>query len=115
MVNCFEIMLGKFQVQPLLEADSVFGPIIYSIYNVCIIFILLTMFVSIINDSFKIIREDSKKQDYEMFEYMRDRIKSFFDKKTENTIVYKDQIEYLTNKIDDLLLLANDVKNSLFF
>ena len=115
MVNCFEIMLGKFQVQPLIEADSFFGPIIYCTYNVCIIFFLLTMFVSIINDSFKIIREDSKKQDYEMFEYMRDRIKSFFDKKDENMIVYKDQIEYLTDKIDDLLLLANDVKNYLFF
>ena len=115
MVNCFEIMLGKFQVQPLLQADSLFGPIIYCTYNVCIIFILLTMFVSIINDSFKIIREDSKKQDYGMFEYMRDKIKSFFERKNENTIVYKDQIEYLTDKIDDLLLLVNDVKNSLFF
>jgi hypothetical protein len=115
MVNCFEIMLGKFQVQPLLQADSFFGPIIYCTYNVCIIFVLLTMFVSIINDSFKIVREDSKKQDYEMFEYMRDRVKSFFEKKKENTIVYKDQIEYLTDKIDDLLLLVNDVNNFLFF
>jgi hypothetical protein len=115
MVNCFEIMLGKFQVQPLLQADSLFGPIIYCTYNVCIIFVLLTMFVSIINDSFKIVREDSKKQDYEMFEYMRDRVKSFFEKKKENTIVYKDQIEYLTDKIDDLLLLVNDVNNFLFF
>ena len=34
MSTCFDIMLGKFQVQPLLQADSTFGPIFYCIYNI---------------------------------------------------------------------------------
>ena len=58
------------------------------------------------------VRELSNKHYYEMFEYMWDKLRGYFDKKNENTIVYKDQLEYFTDKIDDLLLLANDVRSN---
>ena len=110
MATCFEIMLGKFRVQPLLEADSTFGPIFYVIYNTFIIFVLLTVFISIINDSFKIVRERSKKQNYGMFDYIQDFILARKIENTrkcdgevnENQQIYKDQIEYLGDKVDDL-------------
>ena len=81
MTTCFQIMLGKFQVQMLLEANPVFGPIFYFFYNSFTIFILLTVFISIINDSFKMVREKSRSQNYEMLDYIRDFI---FGRKNEN-------------------------------
>ena len=55
------------------------------------------------------VRELSNKHDYEMFEYMWEKLGGYFDKKNEtaknttNEIVYKAQLEYFTHKIDDLL------------
>jgi hypothetical protein len=113
MTTCFQIMLGKFQVQTLLEANPVFGSIFYFLYNSFTIFILLTVFISIINDSFKVIREKTRSQKYETLDYNRDFL---FGRKNENmgindeTImenqnVYKDQIEYFSDKIDELLII----------
>jgi hypothetical protein len=113
MTTCFEIMLGKFQVEKLLEANSLFGPIFYVFYNIVIIFIFLTILISIINSSFKVVHRRSKKETCEMFQYIKDDL---FAKKNENMvstvnqIVYKDHIEYLNNKIDDLLIVINDVR-----
>ena len=120
--TCFDIMLGKFSVGQLIEADNKFGPIIYSIYNVVIIFILLTVFITIINDSFKIVRQNVKKDKNgsSIANYMRKQAASLF--RTRNNDYdgvcltnsrrqsYKDYISYLTYKVDELLYLVNDVR-----
>jgi hypothetical protein len=119
MTTCFEIALGKFQMKPLLDSDSFFGPIFYTLYNVLIVFILLTMFISIINDSFKSIRTRSKKNSYEIIDYIRDYVfgkknKNMIESgKKSNEIVYKDQVEYLNDKVEELLLILNDVNKLL--
>ena len=83
MATCFDIMLGKFQVDSLLRTDPLFGPIFYFIYNVFIVFILLTMFISIINDSFIRVRENTRNQGNEskLLTYLSDRFKHIFRKK----------------------------------
>ncbi len=74
---------------------------------------MLTVFISIINDSFKVVREKTRSQKYEMLDYIRDFI---FGRKNENMRtnrenqnVYENQIEYFSGKIDELLIIINEV------
>ena len=120
MKTCFEIMLGNFEVDPLVQTDPVLGRIIYMFYNVFIVFIMLTVFISIINDSFKTVRNRSKKRDYKMSQYLFDKFYSLFSKKNayevkvntcqKSDIIYKDQIEYLAEKVENLLTTLDEVK-----
>ncbi len=118
MTTGFDIMLGKFRVESLLIADSTFGPIFYALYNIYIVFVLLTVFISIINASFKVVREDSKKQDYHMVNFIKrklgiknERLNSDSQQKDFNPTnkVYKDHVSYFPEKMDQLLSVINDV------
>ena len=119
MTTCFDILLGKFHVDSLLVADSTFGPIFYFIFNVYVIFILITIFVSIINESFKVVREDSKKQDYHMINFLKNKL-GIKDERlshsnqeknlTSTDKVYKDHLDFLPDKMDQLLNIINDVR-----
>ena len=122
MVTAFEIMLGKFKLDSLLTADSLFGPIFYCFYNIFIVFILLTMFISIINESFKIVRINTKNKeyDYNLLNFISKKFgfkeKSIGDQlivqpTSSNRKIYKDHVTYFGDKIDELLILANDVSS----
>jgi hypothetical protein len=124
MTTCFQIMLGKFQVDPLVQANSFFGPLLFSIYNIFIVFILLNMFVSIINDTFAAVRNDVDKQadDYQMVKFIRNKLKTLvgIDNSNEtsdrnpildaNNNLYKDQFAYLPEKVDELLYALSEVR-----
>ena len=124
MTTCFDILLGKFRVHSLLEVDSFFGPIYYFIYNIFIVFVLLTMFISIINDSFKIIRETTGKHeyDYNLVNYFRKKF-GFKTNKAQNAtnshenlnFTYRDHSSYFGDQIDELLILSNEVRELLKF
>ena len=123
MSTCFEIMLGKFHVDPLIQANSFFGPLLFAIYNVFIVFILLNMFISIINNSFEAVRKNAEKQadDYKMFGFLKKIIKSFFGFKNDTVVHnpvldlnnnrYMDHLSHLPDKIDDLLFSLSEVNN----
>jgi hypothetical protein len=126
MVTGFQIMLGKFQLDSLIEADSTFGPIFYCFYNICIVFILLTMFISIINESFKIVRKSTKNKeyDYNLVNFIRNKFK-FKNKdiqdefkiqpNSSNKMEYKDHITYFGDKVDELLIIINDVSYCFYY
>jgi polycystin 1L2 len=126
MVTGFQIMLGKFQLDSLVEADSTFGPIFYCFYNICIVFILLTMFISIINESFKIVRKSTKNKeyDYNLVNFIRNKFK-FKNKdiqdefkiqpNSSNKMEYKDHITYFGDKVDELLIIINDVSYCFYY
>jgi hypothetical protein len=112
-------MLGKFNVDYLLTEDSTFGPILYCLYNIFIVFILLTMLISIINESFKVVRMNTKNKeyDYHLINFVRSKI--MFKTKYElihptcsNKKIYKDHVEYLNDKIEELLSALNNVSFS---
>ena len=120
MSTCFEIMLGKFSVDPLVKANSFFGPVLFSLYNIFIVFILLNMFVSIINDTFSLVRSDVAKQldDYQMVNFICRKLKKLINSEDSFTQVtgidgvnhlYKDQVSYLPDKLDELLHTISDV------
>ena len=113
--TCFEIMLGKYNVNEILDADPILGPILYAIYNLIMIPILIPMLISIINDSFKIVREETKNKeyDYDMVNNLNKKIKKLFIRRMEpdsnDEVVYKDQFMSLNDKFDELLQLVNKV------
>jgi polycystin 1L2 len=127
MTTCLEIMLGKFQVDPLVKAHAFFGPLLFSLYNIFVVFILLNMFISIINDTFSAVRNDAEKQadDYHMVNFIVSKLKLWTgignnddeDGLAYNPVLdanknsYKDQITYFPEKIDELLYILSEVRN----
>ena len=55
MTTCFEILMSKILSTSTTGRRFNLGPIFYVLYNIFMIFILLTMLISIFDDSFKMV------------------------------------------------------------
>ena len=73
MYTCFQIILGKFNAGLIYEAESVFAPFIFVSYNICVVFVMINIFVSILIESFNLVREDQQldEEDPELFDYLK--------------------------------------------
>ena len=119
METTFAIMLGKFDVNPLLMADKVFGPVLFAFYNLMIVLISLNIFISLITDSFVQVRKDSDKlsNEFEIVEYLTARIRRYFGKNggvmDESSLKkpeqYKDNVNLFPNKVQVLLMTLDSV------
>ncbi|VDO02566.1 unnamed protein product [Rodentolepis nana] len=71
MQTSFQIVLGKFDVKGMYEREPILGPMVFAGFSLFIIFIMLSMFVAILTDSFEIVRRDSTLQshDHEMVDF----------------------------------------------
>ena len=72
----FEVILMKFDTSELLAADAFLGPICFTIFIFFIVFVGMTMFISIIGDSFRVVRNNLKMnidKDREMFAFIWNR------------------------------------------
>lgn len=117
METCFAIILGNFQVAPILEANSILGPLYFAVYNIAIIFILLNIFLTIVNDAFAKVRAEvgnSEKDELDVVGYLATEIRNLLPfsgqvepeeqmGKARNGAVYKDQLASLPQKVDELL------------
>ncbi|NXG31775.1 PK2L2 protein, partial [Dromaius novaehollandiae] len=60
--NCiftqFRIVLGDFDFAPIEEANSILGPIYFITFVFCVFFVLLNMFLAIINDTYSEVKAD---------------------------------------------------------
>nr|CDS18442.1 Polycystic kidney disease protein [Echinococcus granulosus] len=72
METSFQIVLGKFDVKGMYEREPVLGPMVFATFSLFIIFIMLSMFVAILTDSFEVVRRDPTLQshDHEMVQFM---------------------------------------------
>jgi hypothetical protein len=69
----FEIILMKFDVTDIYAADAFLGPFCFSLFVFFVVFIGMTMFISIISGSFRIIRKKNQlnfDSDNDMFAFM---------------------------------------------
>ncbi|CAF4036598.1 unnamed protein product, partial [Adineta steineri] len=66
----FEIMLMKFDAHELSEASAFLGPFCFSLFIILVIFICMSMFLSIINDSFRLARENIDPHNQQIFSFM---------------------------------------------
>ena len=76
--TCMQMMLGRFDFYEMQQASQWLGPIFFLTYVVAVAYILINMFLSIINESFASVRDDLTKQsnDYEMVDFIVRRLKT---------------------------------------
>lgn len=82
-------ILGKFHFKELADANRIIGPILFFLFMGTITFILVNMFLTIINEAFSNVKRDISKQsnDYEVVDFMVYRLKSFFGVSTKSNVV----------------------------
>ena len=117
METCFAIMLGKFQLNPILETSPRLGPLYFSIFNVVIIFILLNIFLSIVSDGFAKVRSELgsfEREELDVGGYLAPYLRGFFvpflnrvkrvekDEVSGEWLIYKDTVSSLGHRVDDL-------------
>ncbi|XP_071129607.1 polycystin family receptor for egg jelly-like isoform X3 [Mytilus edulis] len=71
------MMMGKFDIYAMSNAQPVLTQVFLFLYVVVITFIVVNMFLSILNQSFSAVRIDANKQnnDYEIVQFMLGRLK----------------------------------------
>jgi hypothetical protein len=108
-------MVGKFDVKSLLIADPYLAMGIFSAYNICVIFFLLNIFLSIIGAAFEQTRYDERNAPakFDIFDYLTAKTRHFLrmkeDKmqkahaKLNQSKRYIDFVNQMPDKVEDLL------------
>ncbi|KAK3717356.1 hypothetical protein QZH41_011584, partial [Actinostola sp. cb2023] len=108
-----DTILGKFALKEMTDANRVIGPIFFYFYTVTMVFILINMFLSIINDSYIEVNSDVNKQsnDYEIVDFMVHRLKENIGKTMGNAIVpiYKEPKTKLEKDFDSIQENADNI------
>jgi polycystin 1L2 len=113
----FEMLLLRFNIQDLYQADRFLGPLAFSLFIYFLVFICCTMIISIIYNGFRHIRRQSKlisnqdqNEDVVLFIFMK--MKQALGIKQNNQVECqqnKNSLEQLSNKIDQLIIILNKV------
>ncbi|XP_076459182.1 polycystin-1-like [Babylonia areolata] len=79
VVSGILMMMGKFDIYTLTMAEPILTQIFVFLFVVSVTFIIVNMFVSILNETFSAVRDDVSKQsnDYEIISFMISRFKRF--------------------------------------
>ena len=75
-----DMVLMKFDASDLSSADALFGPLYLALFLCFVVVVGITMFISILQRSFRVVRMRRKRRtteddDHEMFAYMWDRFR----------------------------------------
>lgn len=111
MLTSFQILLGKFEIGPLLEVNPLFGSILFTSYNIIIVLLLMNTFISIICESFEDVRADLsyKPNDFEIFDYFKNKIKSLLPQFTNKRVRNMNKLEEDLEKEErERIKLANE-------
>ncbi|XP_076456106.1 polycystin-1-like protein 2 [Babylonia areolata] len=73
------VCLGEAQFQVLDEANRVLGPLYFFLYMMFVVFVLLNMFLTILNETFSAVRHDLSLQsnEYEVVDFMLHNLKNW--------------------------------------
>ncbi|XP_065639762.1 uncharacterized protein LOC100197148 isoform X3 [Hydra vulgaris] len=84
--SVISLFLGKFSFYTFVNASPVLGPLFFLGFNIFMIWILMSMFISILNDSLVCVHsnKDFQNNDYEMLDYFLTRFKAWFGLNTKN-------------------------------
>ncbi|CAH8648471.1 unnamed protein product [Dicrocoelium dendriticum] len=74
----FRIILGDFDFGALERANSTFGPIYFIVYVFFVFFILINMFIAIINETYTGVKSDLQNQqnEFEVKDFFKNRMKN---------------------------------------
>ncbi|KAK4468192.1 hypothetical protein MN116_008352 [Schistosoma mekongi] len=78
----FRIILGDFDFNALETANRVFGPIYFIVYVFFVFFVLINMFIAIINETYSTVKSDLEKQpnEFEMKDFLKARMRNMLEK-----------------------------------
>jgi len=109
----FEIILMLFDVQKITSVAPFLGPFCFSLFIFIVVFVCMGMFLTIINDSFRSIRDQARshKNDEHIFSFMFNKFQVWIGvtKANNSQLKYLDPIENFPNKIDQLFDALNHV------
>jgi hypothetical protein len=74
----FQIMVIKFNVTELREANGFLGPFCFTLFIFFVVFICMNMFISIINNSFRTLRQNlgqTVNEDQQIFAFIFHKFK----------------------------------------
>jgi len=73
IMTLFRIILGDFNFQVIEEANRILGPIFFITYVFFVFFVLINMFLAIINDTYAEVKEDlaSQESEFEIADYFK--------------------------------------------
>lgn len=99
LFTLFRIILGDFDFHALERANRVLGPTYFISYVVLVFFVLLNMFLAIINDTYSEVKADMALQesDFEISDY----IKKGYDKVLRKLRLKKDHVEELQDALEN--------------
>ncbi|XP_071455774.1 polycystin-2-like protein 1 [Hetaerina americana] len=85
------IILGEFDFESIQSANRILGPIFFFCYVFCVFFILLNMFLAIINDTYSEVKTEIsiRRQDFELMKFFHrlfNKLMQKFSKKKVDTI-----------------------------
>ena len=110
METCFQIILGKFQIDIMIKSNALFGSIFFIFYNIMIVFIMINILSVIITDNFSLIKMSnaSEDEDPELLDYLKSILSSLFASKNKNLIKskaysYVDTATSFRNSVNNLL------------
>ncbi|XP_065660223.1 uncharacterized protein LOC101236989 isoform X5 [Hydra vulgaris] len=132
VASIISLLLGKFSYGQFENANAVLGPVFFFGFNVMVNWIIMNMFISILNDVFAEVRANLEYQnnDYEMVDFIIEHFKDWLGwrslKETElnnESIVSKSKVDLLSvsslrkSKLNKKLFEADfkEVQNEMFY
>ncbi|XP_065681235.1 polycystin-1-like protein 2 isoform X1 [Hydra vulgaris] len=135
IASIISLLLGKFSYSQFENANSVLGPVFFFGFNVMVNWIIMNMFLSILNDVFAVVCTNIEYQnnDYEMVDFVMEHFKDWFgwhssketelklaidtkvfdaDKNNLLPVHYKEKSNYRKNKVK---VNFNKVNNKRYF
>nr|VZI36668.1 unnamed protein product [Spirometra erinaceieuropaei] len=98
LLTLFRIILGDFDFQALHDANSVLGPLYFLVYIFFVFFVLINMFIAIINDTYLDVKSNllSQPSEVQMKSFFKKRLKEIRKKTKQN----KAQLQEIQNVLD---------------
>jgi len=94
LLSLFQLVLGIFDYDELYKANRVLAPLLFCFFTVLVIFVLMNIFLAIINDAFMLVNEQQRSQ-----KNVATMVKNLFYKK-----VMRKQISDLISDLGDINL-----------
>ena len=113
----FSLTLGSFDFEAINLSNRMLGPLYFFFYVLCVLFILMNVFLSIINDTFVEVSEDVSLQgnEHEIMDFMFHTIKKNVGKQVGPAIkpIYKESKTKLELELDSIDEISENVEYAL--
>lgn len=123
MSTCFQVLLGKFDIGSVLRESTILGPLFFTLYNLMVRIIIISVFITVISDSFIEVKRNNEAYfiETDLSKYLFDKLKrmvkktGLVKKKKENNNQaimvnnYVGETDLLPNRVNKLMLKINEV------